>query len=132
MMCFIALSSSAKADDYKEALRVYKEYLAGTIKKDLGKVMDRLDKTSPTYKSEVKGVAEAMINSDMNFKIVSADLVGQNGDIIVLRIVQKNLPQVDNPNIKGVEVDALQILRKDESGKWKFRSSQILAIKQID
>ncbi len=132
IICFFAVVTPAKADDYKDALRVYKEYLAGTIKKDLGLVMSRLDTTSPTYQAEVKGVAEAMINTDMNFKIVSADLIGQNGDIIVLRVVQKNLPKTENPNAKGVEVDALQILRKDVDGNWKFRNSQILSIKQID
>ncbi len=127
----IMVSATAKADDYADALRVYKEYLAGTIKKDLGLVMDRLDKSSPTYNNEIKSVAEAMINTNMNFKIISADLIGVKGDIIVIRVVQKNLPQSDDSDLNAVEVDALLILKKDESGKWKFRNSEILSAKKV-
>ncbi len=132
IIVFIMVSTSVKADDYKDALRVYKEYLAGTIKKDLGLVMDRLDKSSPSYNNEIKNVAESMINTDMNFKIVSADLIGVKDDIIVIRVVQKNLPKLDNSKFKGLEIDALHILRKDENGKWKFRNSEIISVKKLD
>ena len=73
-----------------------------------------------------------MLNMDINFKIISAKLVGKTGDYILIRVVQQNIPHSDNPEVKSVEIDALQILRKDKDGKWKFGSSQILSAKQLD
>ena len=132
LLLLVSLSiCTVKADDYSDAFKVYKEYLGAMITKNLGKVMNCLDKTSPNYKSEIKAAAESMLNTDMSFKIKSAILVGETGDFIVLRVVQQNLPQTTNPDIKGVEIDALQILRKDENGEWLYRSSQILAIRQL-
>ena len=120
------------AGEYQEAFTVYKEYLSATKSKNLGQVMSRLDKTAPNYKAELKSVAESMLNMDIDFKIKSAVLVGQTGDFIVIRVVQQNIPHSDNQDIKSVEIDALQILRKDNTGEWKFRSSQILSVKQLD
>ncbi len=119
-------------DEYKDAFTFYKESLSATKSKNLGQVIERLDHTSPSYKAELKGGAESMLNMDMDFKIISAKLVGQTGDFIVIRVVQQNIPHSDNPEVKSVEIDALQILRKDKDGKWKFRSSQILSAKQLD
>ena len=134
LLLLIILTSvtAVRADDFQDAFTVYKEYLSATKSKNLGQIMNRLDKTAPNYKSELKAVAESMLNMDIDFKIVSAKLVGKTGDYIVLRVTQQNLPKSDNPDIKSVEVDALQILRKAKDGKWKFRSSQILSVKQLN
>ena len=130
LIMFVSVTA-VRADDYQDAFTVYKEYLSATKNKNLGQVIKRLDKTTPNYKGELKAVAESMLNMDIDFKIISAELVGNTGGFIVLRIVQQNLPKSDNPDIKSVEIDALQILRKAKDGKWKFRSSQILSVKEI-
>ena len=57
----------AKADDYKDSFTVY---FSATKSKNLGKVIERLDNTSPSYKAELKGVAESMINMDINFRFM--------------------------------------------------------------
>ncbi len=124
--------STAKADDYQDAYNVYREYLGATKTKNLGQIISRLDKTTPNYKVELKSIAETMLNMDMDYKIISAKLVGQTGDIIVLRITQQNLPKSENQDIKSAEVDALQMLRKDGDGKWKYRGSHVLSVKQLE
>ena len=132
VFCLVATCTIAKADDYKDALNVYREYLAATSAKDLGAVMARLDKTSPNYPNEIKAVAESMINSQMTYKVTAAELVGKSGDYLVIRVVQQNKPDAANKKLKAVEVDALQIFKKDNNGKWKFRNSVILAAKPIE
>ncbi len=133
LLLILVLSATAvKADDYQDAFTVYKEYLAATKSKNLGQVINRLDKTAPNYKAELKAVAESMLNMDMDFKISSVKYVGKSGDYIVIRVIQQNLPKSDNPEIKSVEIDALQIMRKDKDGSWKYRGSQILSVKQLD
>ena len=86
VMLVTASVAVAEADDYKDAFNVYKEYLSATMSKNLGLVMERLDKTAPNYKSELKAVAESMLNMDMEFKIKSVDPVGVAGDYIVFRV----------------------------------------------
>ena len=132
LLVMVTAVTVVHADEYKDAFTVYKEYLSATKSKNLGQVIERLDRTSPSYKAELKGVAESMLNMDMDFKIISAKFVGQTGDYIVIRVVQQNIPHSDNPEVRSVVIDALQILRKDKDGKWKFRSSQILSAKQLD
>ena len=132
LLVMVTAVTVVHADEYKDAFTVYKEYLFATKSKNLGQVIERLDSTSPSYKAELKGVAESMLNMDMDFKIISAKFVGQTGDYIVIRVVQQNIPHSDNPEVRSVVIDALQILRKDKDGKWKFRSSQILSAKQLD
>ncbi len=128
IVCVIALAAPVFADDSTDALKVYKEYLTATTEKNLGKVMSLLDETSPDYKMQLKGVAESMLNSGLEYKITSAKLVGKTGDYIVLRVVQENIPPASNTDAKAVEVDALQIFKKGSDGEWKFRNSQILAV----
>ncbi len=133
LLLVLLLSATAvQADDYQDAFTVYKEYLAATKSKNLGQVINRLDKTAPNYKVELKAVAESMLNMDMDFKIISVNLVGKSGEYIVIRVVQQNFPESANPDIKSIEIDALQIMRKDKDGSWKYRGSQILAVKQLD
>ena len=131
VICFLFLMVSVKADDYQDAFKVYKEYLSATMAKNLRVVMDRLDKTSPTYNTEIKNVAEAMINSDITFKIISAEFVGKTDEYIIIRVSQQNIPKNTDSKTKGIEVDALQIFKKDASGKWKYRNAQILSFLKI-
>ena len=133
ILCCIATCTAINADDSKDALKVYQEYLNATSAKNLGTVMSLLDKTSPNYPNEIKAVAESMINSNLTFKIISAKTVGKNTDILVLRITQQNIPSKDAPETaQAVEIEALQIFKMGEDGKWKFRNSVILSGKTID
>ena len=88
LLIMVTAVTVVHADEYKDAFTVYKEYLSATKSKNLGQVIERLDHTSPSYKAELKEVAESMLNMDMDFKIISAKLVGQTGDFIVIRVVQ--------------------------------------------